>query len=162
MADADPPWASGPSRWQAPPVRADALVLTWAMLLLGHVLVAVLSGYALAGGTRDRTSVTLAAFWVVLILGVVGGAVAAHGLRVTLAVRRAEQAERVPSPPGPAPIVPATGVALLAVGLAVIAVVLWQAAVVLPAVAGELVFVPLALRTQHYADDARDAAPPWR
>lgn len=149
-----------PARWQAPPVRAEALLVTWAMMLLGHGLVGVLAVVALAGGSRDHSGTALAAFWTMALLGLAGGAVAWHGVRVTGAVRRAERAGQVPAPPAPAPLALAVGIALLGIGVTVIVIAMWGAGGVLPAAGGELVFVPLAVRTQRYLDDARAAAPP--
>lgn len=149
-----------PGAWHAPAVRAEALLLTWTMMLVGHVLVTALATFALLGGSPDRSGAALAAFCAVLVLGVAGGGVAWRGLRVTTHVRRAERRGSAPETPTPQPIVLAVGVALLALGVAVIVMVQWGAGGVLPAVGGELVFVPLALRTQHYLEDARAAAGP--
>lgn len=162
VAFADRAPVSDPGDWEPPAVRADALLMTWAMMLLGHVLGAALATFALVGGSPDRSGSAVAAFWAVLVLGVAGGGVAWQGLGVTRQVRRAEQRGRVPTVPMVQPIVLAVGVALLAVGVAVIVIAQWGAGGVLPAVGGELVFVALALRTQRYLDDARAAARPWR
>lgn len=161
-AHPDVPRPPDESSWTAPPVRGDALLLTWGMMLLGHVLVGVLAVFALAGGARDHSAASVVSFWVLLTLGVAGGYVASCGLRVTLTVRRAERQNRAPEAPSPSLLVLAVGVALLAVSLAVIVLVQWGAGGVLPAVGGELVFMPLAMRTERYLQDARAAALPWR
>lgn len=151
-----------PGSWQAPPIRAEALVLTWAVMVFGHAVVAALAVFALAGGASDRSDAAIAAFCAILTLGVAGALVGWHGLAVTLSVRRAEAAGRTPRPRSPTPLVAAGGLALLAGGVAIILVSQWSAAGALPAVGGELAFVPLAVRTQRYLDDARAAALPWR
>lgn len=149
-----------PEGWEPPPVRAEALLWTWSMMLLGHVLVTLLAIFALVGGSPDRTGTALIASLAVLVLGLVGGALAWRGLSVTRTVRRAERAGARPRPPHPSLLVLAGGLAVLAVGIAVIVVVQWGAAAILPTVGGELVFLPLALRTQRYAEDVAGAMPP--
>ena len=158
----DDPRERDPLPWKAPAVRSEALVLSWAMMTLGHVLVALIAAFAVAGGTPDRSGAVLAACLSALVLGGVGALVAWHGLRLTVSGRRAERDRRPPATPVPQPLVPAIAAVVLAVGLGIIVVAQWGAGGILPAVAGELVFIPLALRTQHYLDDVRESALPWR
>lgn len=158
----DEPRDPDPLPWEAPAVRSEALVLSWGVMGFGHVLVALIGAFAVAGGTPDRSGAALAACWSALVLGAVGAAVAGQGLRLTLSVRRAERDRRPPATPVPQPLVLAAAAVALAVGVGVIVIGQWRAGGILPVVAGELVFIPLALRTQHYLDDVRESALPWR
>lgn len=124
---------------------------TWAMLLAGHVLGVALAAWALTMRGTTGTASRLATILALLVLGGCGAVMAAYGLRVVVALRR-PQSGAAP-PPGSAPLAFAWLLVLAAVGMAVIALVGWGTAGVLPAVAGEFVFVPLAMRTRQYAED---------
>lgn len=152
---------SGPEESAAihPAARGDSIVATWGLLALGHILEAGFGTWALIWGGlpqryRDPTP-ALATLVVITLLGWTGTAVTVRMLRTALDARRAIGSGRPPVATWPPPIVLTTLFAMLAVAAGVTAVFGWQALGVLPAIAFEIIPIPLAMRTERLLHDAR-------
>ena len=147
-----------------PSARADSVVATWGLLILGHVVEACFGVWALGWGGLQRRyddpAPAITAVVVITILGWTGTAVTWRMLRTALDARQALDHGRPPARGWPPPIVLTSLFVLFAVVAGVVAVFGWQAVGVFPAVAIELMQIPLALRTERLLRDADAGAGP--
>ncbi len=141
-----------------PTARGDSIIATWGLLALGHVVEGSFGLWALGwGGLRERyddPAPALAAVVVITALGWTGTVVTVRMLRTAFEARQAIEGGRLPARTWPPPIVLTSLFVLFALAAGVLAVFGWQAVGVFPAVAIELMQLPLALRTERLLADA--------
>ncbi len=158
FADAPVPEDSGTVH---PSVRGDSIIATWGVLALGHLFEAVFGVWALGWGRLpdryDDATPAIAAVIVIMLLGWTGLAVTTRMLRMTLRIRLAAERHAEPPPVTPSPILGSSVFVIFAVCLGIMAVFLWGAVGVFPAVAIELMLIPLALRTERFQQDVAAA-----
>ena len=159
---ADPDDEDGRSAAIHPTARGDSIIATWGLLALGHVVEGSFGLWALGwGGLRDRyddPTPAVAAVVVITVLGWAGAAVTVRMLRTAFEARQSIEGGRAPARTWPPPIVLTSMFVLFAVAAGVLAVFGWQAVGVFPAVAIELMQLPLAMRTERLLADASAAA----
>ncbi len=175
MSLGDPPYPWDPTRPNPddpdqvsaalhPTARGDSIVATWGLLALGHVFGGCFGIWALIwGGLQAREedpAPAIAAVILITVLGWTGAAVCIRMLSATARARLAIDRHRPPPPVSPPPMALTSSFVVLAVCAGVMAVFLWQAIGVIPAVAIELMLIPLAMRTERFIRDAADET--WR
>ena len=150
--------------WAAihPTERGDSIVATWGLLAFGHAVEGCFGVWALIWGglpqRYDDPAPAIVAVVVITILGWTGTAVTLRMLRTALDARQALDSGRPPADAWPPPIVTTSLFVILALSVGVLAGFGWQAIGVFPAVAIELMLIPLAVRTERLLRDAREGA----
>ncbi|MBK7722366.1 MAG: hypothetical protein IPI32_09150 [Austwickia sp.] len=145
-----------------PVFRGDSIIATWGLLMFGHLVEGCFGVWALAwGGLEQRyddPTPAVVAVRVITVLGWTGTALTWRMLRSSVAVRRALDRGAPSAPISPSPLALASLFVLSAVCASVLAVAGWQAVGVFPAVAVELMLIPLALRTERFIRDVQAGA----